>query len=348
MAHIAVLGAGAWGTALARHLVRQQPNASGQANPVPPSPHTVRLWSWQAEHVEELLRDSENRRFFPGFDLPSAIEPTASLEHCVHGARAVLVVVPTQAVRSVLEKARASLSPDSLLILASKGIENGTSMLLSEVVVDVLGAAFQKRTVALSGPSFAQEVARGLPTNLVAAALEARAAEAAQSLIASERLRVYTSDDPVSVEVGGALKNVIAVAAGASDGLGFGHNTRAALITRGLAEMARLAVAKGGNPLSLAGLSGLGDLVLTTTASLSRNRTVGFELGRGRELEDVLRTLGHVAEGVTTARSAYDLAVRLKVDLPITTQVYRVLYEHKPVAEAVEELLQRPAGREWS
>jgi glycerol-3-phosphate dehydrogenase (NAD(P)+) len=187
-----------------------------------------------------------------------------------------------------------------------------------------------------------------LPTNLVAASLEPQAAAATQALVSGERLRVYRSGDPVGVQVGGALKNVIAIAAGACDGLGFGHNTRAALITRGLAEMARLAAAKGGESITLAGLAGLGDLVLTASVDLSRNRTVGFELARGRTLEQVLGGLGHVAEGVTTAKSATDLAARLDVELPISSEVYRVLYEGKPVSEAVSELLHRPPGTEWS
>jgi glycerol-3-phosphate dehydrogenase (NAD(P)+) len=200
--------------------------------------------------------------------------------------------------------------------------------------------------VFLSGPSFALEVARGLPTNLVAASNNAQRSRFVQQRFASDRLRIYSSDDPTGVQVGGALKNVIAIAAGASDGLGFGHNTRAALITRGLAEMARLAVSMGGSVLTLSGLAGLGDLVLTCSAELSRNRTVGFELGRGRQLAEVLAGLGHVAEGVTTTQSAYHLAQRMHVDLPITHEVYEVLYGNKPVADAVRDLLARPLKKE--
>ena len=334
MSHVAVLGAGAWGTALARYLAQ-----SGAA---------VRLWSWQAEHAEALTRDRENRSFFPGYTLPVGLEATADLERAVGGASAVLLVVPTPAVRETLRRAAGYLSSSAVLVLASKGIETDSLMLLTEVVTDELGAERGRSAVALSGPSFAVEVARGLPTNLVAASLDSAAAVATQALLSGERLRVYRSADPVGVQVGGALKNVIAIAAGASDGLGFGHNTRAALITRGLAEMARLASAKGGESITLAGLAGLGDLVLTASAELSRNRTVGLELSRGRRLSEVLGDLGHVAEGVTTTKSAFALAKELEVDLPITGEVYRVLYEDKPVSDAVSELLHRPPGMEWS
>ncbi len=332
MTEFAVLGAGAWGTALARHLAR--------------GGDRVRLWSWQREHAEQLARERENKAFLRGFALDASIEPVHELALALGAARVVLIVVPTAAVRATLTRARAQLAPETLLVIASKGIEEASSRLLSEVVADVLGEAAAERCVVLSGPSFADEVARGLPTNLVAASQDADAALQVQRLLSGERLRVYTSPDPVGVQVGGALKNVIAIAAGASDGLGFGHNTRAALITRGLAEMARLATAKGGQASTLAGLAGLGDLVLTTGADLSRNRRVGLELARGSTLEAALASLGHVAEGVSTAASAYHLAQRLGVDLPITSEVYRVLYEGKPVAAAVSELLQRTPGKE--
>lgn len=327
-----VLGAGAWGTALALHLA---------------SRGNVRLWTWQNEHAERIARERENATFLKGFELPPEIEVTADFSRALANAELVVVAVPSQSVRSVLQSARAFLPDGALLVLASKGIETDSLMLMTEVVTHVLGGSRAASTVALSGPSFALEVARGLPTNLVAAAADPQAALEAQRCIAGERLRVYTSDDAIGVEVGGALKNVIAIAAGASDGLGFGNNTRAALITRGLSEMARLAIAKGGRALTLAGLSGLGDLVLTCTAELSRNRTVGFEMGRGKPLSEVLNGLGHVAEGVTTAKSAYHLAAKVGVELPIVTEVYRVLYEGKPVYDAVRELLLRPVGKEW-
>jgi glycerol-3-phosphate dehydrogenase (NAD(P)+) len=328
---VAVLGAGAWGTTLARHTALQG--------------RPTRLWSWQADHVERLRRERENA-FLPGVALPERIEPLADLEQAVRAARLVVIAVPTAAVRGVLERAASALEAGTLIAIASKGIEDESLMLLTEVVADVLGPAAGQRAVALSGPSFAVEVARGLPTNLVAASHDELAALVVQRMLATPPLRLYTSGDPLGVQVGGALKNVIAIAAGAADGLGFGHNTRAALITRGLSEVGRLARAKGGQALTLAGLAGLGDLVLTCTAELSRNRTVGFELGCGRELAGVLSGLGHVAEGVTTARSAYHLAGKLGVELPILNEVYRVLYEGKPVDEAVRELLTRPLKKE--
>lgn len=328
----AVLGAGAWGTALSLHVTQR-----GEGG---------RLWTWQPEHAEQLRTGRENSAYLPGFPLPPSVEVSSDLDEVVSGATIVLVVVPSPSVRSVLEAARSSLRPDAIVVIASKGIEPDSLMLMSEVALDVLGAERAPSIVALSGPSFALEVARGVPTNLVAAGIDPEMTRFAQHTLAGERLRIYASDDVIGVEVGGALKNVIAIAAGASDGLGFGHNTRAALITRGLSEMARLAVAKGGGPLTLSGLAGMGDLVLTCTAELSRNRTVGYELGRGKRLEDVLKNLGHVAEGVTTAHSAYHLASQIGVELPIVSEVYRVLYEGKPVGEAVRDLLNRPLGKE--
>jgi glycerol-3-phosphate dehydrogenase (NAD(P)+) len=332
MTHMAVLGAGAWGTALSLHLAERG--------------ESVRLWTWDDAHARALRADRENRQFFPGFRLPERVEPSADLGHVVRGATLALVVVPSTAVREVMERAKPDLGSETLLGIASKGIELESNLLLSEVIESVIGPSAGPRLVVLSGPSFAQEVARGLPTSLVAAAFQPEAASRAQLLISTERLRLYTSDDPIGVQVGGALKNVIAIAAGAVDGLKFGHNTRAALITRGLAEIARLAVAKGGDALTLAGLAGLGDLVLTCSADLSRNRTVGLELGRGRTLDDVLSSLGHVAEGVTSAKSAHQLGQRLKVDLPISNGVYRVLYENQAVDHAVRELLMRPFRKE--
>ena len=332
MGHVAILGAGAWGTALARVLAEH-----GEA---------PRLWTWQPEHALAMQRERENREFLPGFALSTAIEPTADLERTLNGADAALVVVPTAAFRSTLERAKPLIPGDAAIIIASKGIEPGSLMLLGEVVEAVLGENARERTVVLSGPSFAKEVALGLPTSLVAAATSEALATSVQQRLSSDRFRVYAGDDPIGVQVGGALKNVIAIAAGACDGLGFGHNTRAALITRGLAEVARLALAKGGHVLTLAGLAGLGDLVLTCTGELSRNRTVGYELGRGKSLAEALGSLGHVAEGVVTADSAYHLAAQLGVDLPICSEVYRVLFEEKPVLEAVRAVLSRPLKRE--
>ncbi|HYQ47068.1 MAG TPA: NAD(P)H-dependent glycerol-3-phosphate dehydrogenase [Polyangiaceae bacterium] len=332
MSHLAILGAGAWGTALARTLSERG--------------EQTLLWTWQAEHAAAMQKERMNRAFLPGFSLPEAVEPSADLERVLRFANAVIIVVPTAGFRQTLERAKAYLDPSATLIIATKGIEPGSLMLLTEVVTAVLGPSARERSVVLSGPSFAKEVALGLPTSLVAAAYSPELATSVQQRLSSEHFRVYAGDDPIGVQVGGALKNVIAVAAGACDGLGFGYNTRAELITRGLAEVARLAIAKGGQPLTLAGLAGLGDLVLTCTGELSRNRTLGYELGRGKSLDDALSGLGHVAEGVVTADSAFHLAQRLGVELPISGEVYRVLFEHKPVSEAVRAVLSRPLTRE--
>jgi glycerol-3-phosphate dehydrogenase (NAD(P)+) len=335
MGQVAVLGAGAWGTALALLLA-----GKGER---------VLLWTWLAAHAERLRAERENAEFFPGFPLPDAIVPTSDLGEALAGAEIATLVVPSHAYRSTLLAAREHLAAAGCpLVSASKGIENSTLMLMSEIVQDVIGSESAQHCACLSGPSFAKEVALGLPTNVVVASSNEKLGVDVQRRFATERFRVYSSDDPIGVELGGALKNVIAIAAGACDGLGFGYNTRAALITRGLAEMARLAIAKGGNVLTLAGLSGLGDLVLTCTGDLSRNRTVGFELGKGRKLPDVLASLGHVAEGVPTAKSAYFLAQRLGVELPICNEVYRVLFEDKAVDRAVRDVLTRPLKKEWA
>jgi len=333
MNSVAVIGAGAWGTALGKAL--------GDKG------YTVRLWTRRPEHASAMARDRENARYLPGVRLPATLSATDSLEAALDGVSLVVLVVPSHALRETVVAARPYVPPGAALVNATKGIENDTLMTMAEVVADVLGPDTDARFTVLSGPSFAREVAAQVPTNVVVASHDAALAAEVQRVFATEWLRVYSSDDPVGVEVGGALKNVIAIAAGACDGLGFGHNTRAALVTRGLAEVARIAVAKGGNVLTLAGLAGLGDLVLTCTGELSRNRTVGFELGRGKQLSDVLVALGHVAEGVRTAKSVHDLALRLDVDLPICNEVYRVLYEGKPPQRAVEDLLARPLKREW-
>jgi glycerol-3-phosphate dehydrogenase (NAD(P)+) len=330
---VTVIGGGAWGTALAIVL-------GGKGYP-------VRLWEFEAEQAALLSRDRENRRYLPGAQLPATVTATSAIDEAVRGAKTVVLVVPSHVLRETLVLARSSLPADATLVTATKGIENDTLMLMTEVIEDVLGPGVDQRLTVLSGPSFAKEVARGLPTNIVVASKNAALAEEVQRTFATDWLRVYSSDDPAGVEVGGALKNVIAIAAGACDGLGFGHNTRAALITRGLAEIVRIAVAKGGNVLSLAGLAGMGDLVLTCTGELSRNRTVGFEMGRGKKLDEVLGALGHVAEGVRTAKSAHDLALRLDVELPICNEVYNVLYEGKSPQKAVEDVLTRPLKKEW-
>ncbi|MDI1448180.1 NAD(P)H-dependent glycerol-3-phosphate dehydrogenase [Polyangium sp. 6x1] len=332
MSKVAVLGAGAWGTALAKVLADKQ-------NP-------TFLWSHRPDLALLINERRVNERYLPSAPLPPTLRATADLEEALAGAELVVFVVPSHAMREVARFARPYIPARALLCSATKGIENESLMLMSEVLLDELGHGMERRLSYLSGPSFAKEVAAGQPTTVVVAGKSNDETVAVQHAFATERLRVYQSDDVVGVEIGGALKNVVAIAAGAVDGLGFGHNARAGVITRGLAEIARIAMVKGGSPLTLAGLSGMGDLVLTCTGELSRNRTVGYEMGRGRTLDDVLTHLGHVAEGVKTAKSAYDLGVKLDVDLPITTEVYRVLYEQKTPLQAVVDLMNRSLRKE--
>lgn len=330
MARVAVLGAGAWGTALALHL-----GAHG---------HETRLWAHRAEVADALAVTRENP-LLPGFSLAPTVLVSADFGVTLAGVDTVVLAAPCHTAREVLGNAAHAWPAGATLVTAAKGIENGTLLTVSELALQVLGGRLGP-VVVLSGPSFAREVAQGQPTNVVAASDDDDAAERVQKLFSHGRLRVYTSSDPAGVQVAGALKNVIAIAVGASDGLGLGLNARAALITRGVSEIGRLAVAKGGQAITVAGLAGLGDLVLTCTGELSRNRTVGFELGRGRPLAQVLSSLGHVAEGVTTARSADDLAKRLGVELPICSQVCQVIYDGKLPRDAVDDLLKRPLKRE--
>jgi glycerol-3-phosphate dehydrogenase (NAD(P)+) len=330
VAGVAVIGAGAWGTSLAFHLASHGSD--------------TRLWARRAEFAQALAASRRNP-LLPEVELPASVavsHETTALE----GVDTVVLAVPCHSVREVLGQLGPLWPRGAVLVTAAKGIENHTLLTVSEVAEQVLGARLGGPVVVLSGPSFAREVAVGQPTNVVAASVDERAAERVQRLFSRGRLRVYTSADPTGVQIAGALKNVIAIAVGASDGLGLGLNARAALITRGVSEIGRLAVAKGGQAATVAGLAGLGDLVLTCTGELSRNRTVGFELGRGRPLEQVLGGLGHVAEGVTTARSADDLARQLGVELPICAQVCQVLYDGKLPRDAVDDLLRRPLKRE--
>jgi glycerol-3-phosphate dehydrogenase (NAD(P)+) len=332
MANIAVLGAGSWGTALAKLL-------ADKGNP-------TAIWAHRGELVEEINKERQNRRYLPNAELPPSLRATGDLEDALRGAELVVLVVPSHALRQVVRDARPHIPAGALLCSASKGIENESLMLMSDVLVDELGAEVEPRLTYLSGPSFAKEVAAGQPTAVVVAGASERETHAVQRMFATDRFRVYWSGDVVGVELGGALKNVVAIASGISDGLGCGYNARAGLITRGLAEIGRMGIARGANPLTLAGLSGMGDLVLTCTGELSRNRTVGFEMGRGRTLDDVLTHLGHVAEGVKTTKSAYDLGNKLQVEMPITTEVYRMLYEGKSPKLAVVDLMTRALTRE--
>lgn len=327
MERVVVLGAGSWGTALAKLLADQ-------------GMHTV-LWARRTEQAARIQETRQNDAYLPGFTLPDTLEATADLERAVAGAEMVVSVVPTHGLREVLGLA-APLVPEGVpVVSATKGIENDTLKLVSQIFEDHWPQERHRNLTFLGGPSFAREVAAGIPTAVSVAGKDPAVGNVVQHAFATQRFRVYYTEDVVGVELGGALKNVVAIAAGAADGLGFGHNTRAALITRGLAEISRLALHMGANPLTMAGLSGMGDLVLTCTGDLSRNRSVGVQLGKGKSLEEVLGGMTMVAEGVRTTKSAYMLAEREGVDMPITTEIYRVLYEGKPPMEAVVSLMTR-------
>ncbi len=325
MERIAVLGGGSWGTALAVLL-------AGRG-------HDVLLWGRGHGHMYECEARRENLKYLPGAAFPSTLHATSDLQEALEGRPTVVSVVPSQSTRAVWQEAAPFVRPDALVVSASKGIENGSLSTMDEVLHEV--APQGTKLAFLSGPSFAREVGQALPTAVVMASADHAVAERAGELFRAERFRVYTSDDVVGVEMGGALKNVMAIAAGMVDGMGLGHNSRAALITRGLAEISRLAVRRGANPLTLAGLAGLGDLILTCTGDQSRNRTVGFELGRGRHIDEILAGMSQVAEGVKTTESAHQLAQKLDVDMPITRTVYRVLFDRLTLMEAIGELMGR-------
>ncbi len=332
MRHVAVIGAGAWGTTLANLLAKKG--------------NTVRLWALEPEVVGQVNDQHENAAYLSGVRLQDNLQATWSLDEAIDGAGVVVSVTPAQFVRGVMARAAAAMPADALVVSASKGIEMDTLCTMAGVLADVLPRA--TRLAFISGPSFAREVAVEQPTAITAASATAEAAKATQELFQTPYLRVYTSADVEGVELGGALKNVIALAAGMSSGLGLGHNSLAALITRGLAEMSRLGIKLGANPLTFAGLAGMGDLILTCTGELSRNRTVGYELGRGRKLREILQSMTMVAEGVDTARAAHDLAQREGIEMPIVDEVYAVLFEDRHPREAVENLmLRRPRAELW-
>ncbi|MGH9374293.1 MAG: NAD(P)H-dependent glycerol-3-phosphate dehydrogenase [Vicinamibacterales bacterium] len=327
---IAVLGAGSWGTALALHLGRVG--------------HEVALWARAEELVEEITRTRVNSRYLADLPLPDTVRATARLEDALERASSVVFAVPSHGLRQVLHEAAPLLAADAVLISAAKGLESGSLARMSQVLAE--GTGHTVPIVVLSGPSFALEVARGLPTAILAASTDCAAAAAVQEQFRGPALRLYGSDDVTGVEIGGALKNVIAIAAGVVEGVGFGHNAMAALITRGLVEISRLACAEGGRRDTLAGLSGLGDLVLTCTGELSRNRHVGIELGRGRRLADVLASMRMVAEGVRTTAAALALGARHGIELPITGQMAAVLDGQRTPREALETLMLRPQRQE--
>ncbi len=331
MSDIAVIGAGAWGTALSIVLGRK-------------GIHRVRLWVYEEELRERIAKHHENDAFLRGQQIPESVIPSSNLAETLSGANIVVSVMPSQHCRRLFEQMRPHLRAESIIVSATKGLEENSLLRMTQVIAQTLDSHHSKpfRVGALSGPSFAIEVARGDPTAVTVASADAELAREVQSEFSDASFRVYTNDDPVGVELGGALKNTIAIAAGVCSGLGLGHNSIAGLITRGLAEMTRLAVACGGKAETMAGLAGLGDLVLTCTGDLSRNRTVGVELGRGRKLPEILAGMhGMVAEGVFTTTAAMQLARARSVDMPITAQMFAILHEGKTPREAIHELMTR-------
>ncbi len=334
MSRIAVIGSGAWGTAIAISLARR-------------GGHTVNLWSHTASVAETINAAGENRVYLRGAAVPRSIFATADLQAALLDAETVIGVMPSAYARGLYTRMSPHLSPGQILISATKGLEDGTYLRISQVIEHVLGGhGLSLPCAVLSGPSFAQEVAAGQPTAMTLACADAAIAARLQEELSGPALRLYTSEDVIGVELGGALKNVIALATGILDGLGLGHNSAAALITRGIAEITRLAVACGARRETLAGLSGLGDLVLTSTGALSRNRSVGIALGKGNRLNDILSRMdGKVAEGVLTTHAALGLAATYGIEMPITEQVNAILHHGRSPREALAELMSRP-GRE--
>jgi len=324
---IGVVGAGSWGTTLANLLAKKGFN--------------VTLWAFEEDLVQSIATKRENTLYLPGITLSQNIVPTSSLKEACQHKDILISATPSQVARQVMEKYCSFLSPQVKVVSATKGIENKTLLIMSEVLREALSLKDGEQIAVLSGPSFALEVSREMPTAVTIASENRPLAGQLQHIFSTPYFRTYASPDVVGVELGGALKNVIAIATGISDGLGFGHNTRAALITRGLAEISRLALKMGANPKTLSGLTGMGDLILTCTGELSRNRAVGIKLGEGKGLTHILKNMRMVAEGIETTRSSFDLSKKMKVEMPITEQVYYILYQNKNPKDAVIELMRR-------
>lgn len=327
MTRIAVIGAGSYGTCLAILL-------GGKG-------HQVSFWCRSADLATRMSETRVNDVYLPDYRLPESVRVTTDLADAVRGAHIVVGVTPSHAIRDVFGAIAEHLGPDAICVNASKGIEEGSHARIDEIYREVLPPAIAARACYLSGPTFAIEVAAGKPSAIVIAGRDADATREAQEVFSTDRFRVYSSDDVVGVQIGGALKNVIAICAGMSDGLELGNNARAALITRGLAEIARIGTAQNADPMTFAGLSGLGDLVLTCTGALSRNRRVGLALAEGKTLEQITGEMRMVAEGVKTTRAAHQMAAALDVRAPLSDMVYRILYEGQPVRHAVTELMTR-------
>ncbi len=329
---IGVIGAGSWGTSLA-HLLAS-------------NGYDVKLWVFEEDLCETIRTTGENNVFLPGFRLHERIRPENTLESVVKDSRLILMVVPSHVYRGVVMNMLPHLRDDAVIVSATKGIETETLLTMSGIWKEVLPPQSRIPVLCLSGPSFAKEVIRDVPTAVTLAGDDIETTRRIQKVLSTNRFRVYSSLDKIGVELAGASKNVIALAAGACDGLNFGHNTRAALITRGIAETSRLGVKMGAHPLTFSGLAGIGDLLLTCTGDLSRNRTVGFQLGQGKKLDEILGGMRMVAEGVITAKSIHFLARRMEVEMPICEQVYRVLYEGKDPLHVVQDLMERDLKHE--
>jgi glycerol-3-phosphate dehydrogenase (NAD(P)+) len=332
MKRIAVIGAGNWGTALAIVAAR--------------AGHDVLIWSRNADVVDSINRDHVNSAYLTNARIPDGVRATKDVPEAIAGAEFVILAAPSHATRGLLATMAPDLRPEMIIVSATKGIEIETGKRISQLVDEIVPVLTRPRFVCLSGPSFAKEVIKNHPTAVVAASEDREASRLVQSELSFENLRIYTNDDLIGTELGGSVKNVMAIAAGMVAGLGFGSNSIAALITRGLAEMVRLALREGARVETLMGLAGLGDLVLTCTGSLSRNRFVGQELGRGRSLDDITAGMNEVAEGVKTTLAVKRLADRLGVDMPITNEVHAVLYEGKLASDAASELMTRPLREE--
>jgi glycerol-3-phosphate dehydrogenase (NAD(P)+) len=332
MSDIAVIGAGSYGTCLAMCF--------GRAG------HAVRLWCRNPEAAAQMEATRANEAYLKGYELPPTVRCTSDLEGAVRGAQFVVGVTPSHGVRDVLGRAAHAMDPDAIVINASKGLDEGTLATIDRVYAEIFPPRIAARATYLSGPTFAAEIAAGLPAAIVLAGRDEATTSSAQEALRTLHFRIYTTDDVTGVLIGGALKNVIAIGAGVSDGLGFGSNTRVALMTRGLSEITRIGVALGANPLTFAGLSGMGDLVLTCSGDASRNRRVGLALGQGRKMEDILGEMRQVAEGVKTAKVAHQLAKQLGVDAPIMQVMHAALHEGLPMRQALDLLLSRPAKGE--
>jgi glycerol-3-phosphate dehydrogenase (NAD(P)+) len=324
---LAIIGGGSWGTALALVLA--------------PRFARIRLWVYEPDLAGRMEANRENDLYLPGFHLPAQVQVTHEMRTAIEGVQIVLSVVPSHLVRPLYGQMLPYLDPAMLFVSATKGLENGSLLRVSEVIREAVSARFVPRVAVISGPTFAREVAAGEPTALVVASNDAEAAQRIQSAFSGPTFRLYTSPDPAGVEIGGAVKNVVAIGAGVLNGLGLGHNALAALITRGLAEITRLAIAMGGRQQTLAGLAGLGDLILTCTGDLSRNRMLGRELAKGRTLDEIVGSMQMVAEGIKTTRATVDLAQRHQVEMPISSQMFEMLHFGVAPREAIRRLMER-------